>query len=322
VQILRKYISHLFTVFFVLMLSACTEENPDSFQGYAEGEFVYVSSPIGGELEHLAVRKGQTVGKGDLLFSLEQAFEKAGVRDAGEMLKQANDRLANLQKGLRPSEIDAINARLRQAQLSLRLAEAEYRRREALSKKQGVSQEDRDRAHTSYEHEQQMVKQVEAELVTAQTGAREDEIRAAEAQVESAKAKLDQANWNLAQKTRISPYAGLIFDTFYRPGEYVPASRPVLAILPPENRKVRFFVPETVVSQFKTGQPAKISFDGIQNPITGRISYISPQSEYTPPVIYSSTTRAKLVFMLEAVPEDPQAAFLLHPGQPVDVTAE
>ncbi|MGE0087209.1 MAG: HlyD family secretion protein [Desulfococcaceae bacterium] len=314
-----KYISYLFTVFFVLMLSACADKKHDSFQGYAEGEFVYVSSPIGGGLENLAVHRGQTVHKGDLLFSLEQAFEKAGVRDAEQMLKQANDRLANLQKGLRPSEIDAIKARLRQAELSLRLAEAEYRRRAALSKKQSISQEDRDRALTSYEREQQQVKQMESELATAQTGAREDEIRAAEAQVESAKARLDQANWNLAQKILTAPESGLVFDTFYQPGEYVPASRPVLAILPPENRKIRFFVPETVVGLFKTGHAVKISFDGLQTQLTARISYISPQSEYTPPIIYSSKTRAKLVFMLEALPDDPQAAVLLHPGQPVDV---
>ncbi|MEZ4525263.1 MAG: HlyD family efflux transporter periplasmic adaptor subunit [Desulfobacterales bacterium] len=319
---MERYILHLALVLSVLMLCACTDEKTDSFQGYAEGEFVYVSSPIGGELARLAVEKGQTVGKGDLLFSLEQAFETAGVRDAEEMLKQANDRLANLQKGLRPSEIDAINARLRQAQLSLRLAETEYRRRVALSRKQGVSQEERERALTAYEHEQQKVKQVEAELAIAQSGAREDEIHAAEAQVESAKARLEQANWNLAQKTRISPEAGLIFDTFYETGEYVPPTRPVLALLPPENRKVRFFVPETAVGQFKTGQKVKISFDGLQTPLNAHVSYISPQSEYTPPVIYSSKNRAKLVFMLEALPDDPRSAVLLHPGQPVDVIAE
>lgn len=317
-----KYILHLATVLFALMLSACTDNSPDSFQGYAEGDFVYVSCPFGGEIAHLAVQKGQTAGKGDLLFSLEQVFETAGVRDAEEMLKQANDRLANLQKGLRPSEIDAIKARLRQAQLSLRLAETEYRRRLALSKKQGVSQEERERSLTAYEHEQQKVKQVEAELAIAQSGAREDEIHAAEAQAESAKARLEQAKWNLAQKTRTSPASGLVFDTFYKPGEYVPAARPVLALLPPENRKVRFFVPETVVGQFKTGQKVKISFDGLQTNINAHVSYISPQPEYTPPVIYSSKNRAKLVFMFEALPDDIHSAVLLHPGQPVDVIAE
>jgi len=316
---MKTYTSPLFFFLFMLIFSACTSENNNTFQGYAEGEFLYLSSPLGGALEYLAVKKGQTVQKGDILFSLEQEFEKAGVRDATETLNQAMNKLANLQKGLRSSEIDAIKARLKQAELSLQLAEAEYKRRAVLFKKQNISEEERDKYYKAYEQEQQRVRQIKAELETAQLGAREDEILAAQAQSESAKAKLDQANWNLAQKTLAAPDAGLIFDTFYCQGEYVPAARPVLALLPPSNIKVRFFIPETIVSQFKIGESVKISFDGVQTPVNAHISFISPQSEYTPPIIYSSKSRAKLVFMLEAVPDDLKSAVLLHPGQPVDV---
>ena len=52
--------------------------------------------------------------------------------------------------------------------------------------------------------------------------------------------------------------------------------------------------------------------------LTGKVNFISPQAEYTPPVIYSRDSRAKLVFMVEIV-FDPQTAANLHPGQPVDV---
>ncbi len=316
---MKTYISLIFLIFFMLIFSACSSEKNNTFQGYAEGDFLYLSSPLGGSLENLTVKKGQTVQKGDMLFSLEQEFEKAGAHDATEIFKQANNRLANLQKGLRPSEIDAIKARLKQAELSLQLAEAEYKHHALLFKKQNISEEERDKYHKAYEQEQQQVRQIEAELKTAQLGAREDEIFAAEAQAESAKAKLDQANWNLAQKTLTAPDTGLIFDTFYRQGEYVAGGRPVLALLPPGNIKVRFFVPETLVSQFKIGESVKISFDGTQTPVNAHISFISPQSEYTPPIIYSSKSRAKLVFMLEALPDDLKSALILHPGQPVDV---
>lgn len=105
-------------------------------------------------------------------------------------------------------------------------------------------------------------------------------------------------------------------------GEFVPAGYPVVSILPPGNIKVRFFVPETVVGTLASGQEVSLAYDGAAKNYRGIISYISPQAEYTPPIIYSRETRSKLVFMVEAkiIPADQAAA--LHPGQPVDVRLE
>ena len=110
----------------------------------------------------------------------------------------------------------------------------------------------------------------------------------------------------------------MVFDTFYRQGEWVAAGRPVVALLPPQNIKVRAFVPETRYGTIQTGQNVRITVDGRPEPLVGKVSYISPRTEYTPPVIYSREARSKLVFMIEAV-LDPEAAKTLHPGQPVDV---
>ena len=115
--------------------------------------------------------------------------------------------------------------------------------------------------------------------------------------------------------------SGFVVDTFYQEGEFVPAAYPVVSMLPPGNIKVRFFVPETVLGTLSVGQKLAVSFDGSNGTIPAAISYISPQSEYTPPVIYSRETRSKLVFMVEALPAADAAAGL-HPGQPVDVRPE
>src|SRR5207244_4766480 len=88
--------------------------------------------------------------------------------------------------------------------------------------------------------------------------------------------------------------------------------------LPPQNIKVRAFVPETRVGSIHYDDPIQVTVDGVQNPFIGKVSYISPRAEYTPPVIYSRESRAKLVFMVESV-SDPGASANLHPGQPVDV---
>jgi HlyD family secretion protein len=110
----------------------------------------------------------------------------------------------------------------------------------------------------------------------------------------------------------------LVFDTLYREGEWVAAGRPVVMLLPPENIKVRAFVPETRIAAITTGAPVRVTVDGVSEAFAGRVSYISPRAEFTPPVIYSRESRAKLVFMIEAV-FDPEVARKLHPGQPVDL---
>jgi HlyD family secretion protein len=83
--------------------------------------------------------------------------------------------------------------------------------------------------------------------------------------------------------------------------------------------KVRFFVPETKLGGIKVGQKVSLACDGCGNPIDAAVSFIAPQAEFTPPVIYSKDNRAKLVFLVEAKPAA-QDATRLHPGQPVDVT--
>lgn len=316
---MRKFSARIhFFIFLMFISSACTKTEPEFFSGYAEGDYVYISSPLGGRLEQLAVRKGQSVHAGELLFSLEQTFEAAGVREAMAVLRQAENKLADLQKGLRPSEIEALTARLRQAESSLQLAESEYNRRIKLYKTHTVAAEERDRARTEYEREIQRVKEIKSEIETAGLGARSDAVSAAQAAVESAKAGLEQAQWTLTQKTRTAPRDSLVFDTFYEPEEWVAPGHPVLSLLPPENIKIRFFIPETVKSRFRIGQKIVVSFDGRDRPVPAVISFISPQAEYTPPIIYSAQTRAKLVFMAEAVP-DARFVALIQPGQPVDI---
>ncbi|HEY3306264.1 MAG TPA: efflux RND transporter periplasmic adaptor subunit [Candidatus Binatia bacterium] len=130
--------------------------------------------------------------------------------------------------------------------------------------------------------------------------------------------RLAKAEWELSQKRQSAPQAGLVFDTFYRPGEWVAAGRPVVAILPPENTKVRAFVPEARVAMIHPGDKVRVTVDGLAEPVAGKISFISPKAEYTPPVIYSRDMRDKLVFLVELA-FDPAVAAKLHPGQPVDV---
>lgn len=291
-------------------------------QGYVEADYVHVASPVAGALAELRVRRGQQVAAGAPLFLLEQDFERAALSVATHSLKQSMDKLANTMKGQRPTELAAIGARLAQADTSLRLAQAEFQRRQKLYAERTISAEELDKARTEYELKVQQVRETSANLSTARLGGRTDEVSAAQAEVEAAKARVEQAAWTLKQKSQVAPQTALVFDTLFAQGEWVPAGKAVAVLLPAGNIKVRFYAPEELVGRLSLGLEAQVLVDGVSDsgkgPVPVRISYISPQAEYTPPILFSSQSRAKLVFLVEAQPA-PDDAPRLHPGQPVDV---
>ena len=300
------------------MLLACTDDGPRTYQGYAEGEYVRVAAPYAGMLQVLSVRRGGQVKTGDALFALEQENEAAARREAEERLKNAEAQLANLTKGRRQPELDAIVAQLAQSEAALKFSAAQLQRRQELVARNFVSRESLDEARSSYDRERQRIEELKAQLATAKLAARPDEIKAAQYSVEVARAALAQADWRLGQRSIASPVTGLVQDTFFVTGEWVNANQPVVSLLPPQNIKVRFFVEEKLLGGVRIGQKVSMTCDGCPAPVAAQVTFISSQAEYTPPVIYSREERAKLLFLVEAR-TSPQDAVRLHPGQPLDV---
>lgn len=134
----------------------------------------------------------------------------------------------------------------------------------------------------------------------------------------AAEKNLTEATWAYGQKSVSSPIDGMVFDTYYRAGEKVTARTPVVAILAPSNIQVLFFIPENQLSTIKVGQAITIHCDECKQQTMATIYYISPEAEYTPPIIYHQDTRYKLVYRVKAkLP--PTIATQFHPGQPLDI---
>ncbi|MEX3824284.1 HlyD family secretion protein, partial [Paraburkholderia sp. BR14262] len=165
------------------------------------------------------------------------------------------------------------------------------------------------------------VRELQNQVRVANLPGRSAQIAAQAADVEAARASLAQAQWRLDQKRVSVPSGGLVYDTLFRVGEWVQAGNPVVQMLPPQNVKVRFFVPETIVGSLAPGRKVNVRCDGCAALVPATITWISNAAEYTPPVIYSNENRAKLVFMIEARPSA-EDAVKLHPGQPVEVTLQ
>jgi HlyD family secretion protein len=300
------------------LLAGCGRDPSGFVQGYVEGEYVHVASPQPGQLEKLAVQRGKQVKKGDLLFVLESGSEQAERDEAARKLVQAQSNLDDAKRGMRPTEIDALQAQFQQAQAAQVLSDKEFNRQERLVRTGASAMQELDRARATRDQDRKNVARIQADLETAGLGSRPDQIAAAAAAVRAQEAALAHADWALSQKTQYAPADGVVFDTLYQQGEWIAAGRPVVSLLPPGNMKVRAFVPEGRIGNIRYGGEVKVFVDGVAEPSVGKVSFISPRAEYTPPVIYSQESRGKLVFLVEVVFE-PATAAKLHPGQPVDV---
>lgn len=302
-----------------LAVLGCEKPANDAWQGYIEGEFVLLASPYAGQLEKLHVRRGDRVEAGKPVFALESESERAARQEAVERLKSAEARLENLQAARRAPEIDALRAQLTQARTAAQLSASQLEQQQKLFKGGFIAEARLDEARSAHERNQARVAEVQAQLRSARLPlGREAELAAAEGEVAAAKAAVAQAAWRLEQKSAAAPVAALVQDTYFVQGEWVVAGRPVVSLLPPGNLKARFYVPEGMLSAMKPGLELQILCDGCSAPIAARVSFVSNQAEYTPPVLYSKESRSKLVFLVEAR-LDPSVSDRLRPGQPVDV---
>lgn len=302
------------------LLAACGGKKDDAWSGYAQADYVYVAAPLAGTLSDLYVQSGQAVTRGKPLFALESESEKAAREEANARLSAATYQAADTDKGRREPEVAVNQAQLAQARAQAALAEHDLARKRELVGRGFISKAQLDEAQTALAQARARVTELSSTVQVARLPARADERAAADAQVEAARQVLRQTEWRQQQKQQTAPADAQVADTFFRPGEFVAAGQPVVALLPPANLKARFYVPEAELSRVALGQGVTLQCDGCGAAIAARISFIATRPEYTPPVIYSNEQRSKLVFMVEALPAPADAA-RLRPGQPLDVRA-
>ena len=267
----------LFALLLFLLLAACGRSDDHAWLGYAEGDNAFIAAPQPGWVSSLRVERGTAVHRGDLLFTLDDTAQIA----------QRDQAIASLQTD---------KAALAQEQANLQYARQQLLRQTGLARANAGTPTNLDLAKSNYEQSAARIAQLQA-------------------QISQTNASLAGASYSLSQRNVVAQTDGRVEDVYFRPGEYVPASTPVLSVLPPKNIYVRFFVPEPQFGKVHIGQKVRITCDGCK-PMDATITFIAQQEEFTPPVIFSVGVREKLVFKLEA---RAPGGLRLNPGQPVQV---
>src|SRR5215467_1270827 len=292
---------------------------PVQWQGYAEADFIKVGPTQQGLLTSLYVARGSKVEAGAPLFDQDDVNDIAARDQTARQLKQAEEQLANLEAGGKPTEIQQAEANLADAHATRDKLQSDLKRNEELVKNGGVSKQLVEDQRADLRSALAKVQGLEAAVAQMRAPiGREGEIKAQRQLVESLRAAVTMAQWRIDQRHVKAPAAGIVADVLARPGETIPAGGPVVSLLPPDNIFVRFFVPEPRLAEVHVGDKVTLKCDRCAADLAATVSFISPQAEFTPPVIYSEASRAKLVYMVEARPPR-ERAILINPGQPMAV---
>jgi HlyD family secretion protein len=287
-----------------------------TLSGYVEGEALYPASPLSGRLVEINVQRGDSVEAGKVLFQVDPAQGEAARNEAVAGTQAARALAEDARRGQRPAELGVFEAQVAAARAVLHEAETSLARVKPLTEAGAASRAQLDQAVAERDTARANVRALEKQLQVAKLGQREDQRQAADERVRQAEAQVAAAESRLADMSPVAPAAGRIEDVFFQQGEWVPANQPVLALLPSDRVRLRFFVPQGEAAKYAVGTDVTFSCDGCAAGLTAKVSYVSPRPEFTPPVIYSREARDRMVFLVEAMPASSEG---LVPGLPIDV---
>ncbi len=311
----------LIGLFVLWLIFSGRSRDEGAFLGYVEGDLLYIGPVEGERLGGLGVEVGDDVKLGAPLFAMETPLLDAQRKEASDRIAQMKAALENLQAALnRPQQVAVLQAAVKRAEAELVLSRLTFQRQKTLYAERDVAKSTLDTAQMALSRDEAALTEAKRQVDAALLTGRSQEINGAEATMRQAHSQLNQLDIRIGRQTVFAPAAGVVQDVFFRPGEMVTAGQPVLSLLPPENRKARFYVPQAKLVQIGLGRQVKIACDGCPADLHARIFYVAGREEFTPPVIFSDEERDKLVFKIEARMEG--AARELPLGLPIRVYIE
>lgn len=324
-------------VFMVLLVSVALfvywgQRNSKSRELFYSGTIEATQSNLAfqtaGRVVSVAVREGERVAGGQILAELDRQELKARQEQAEAALEQAVKGREQLETLLAiygktlPAEVDRARAGVESATDVFRDNEKNYQRYEQLFSRGVVSEKERDALKLAYDTAKTKLAEANAVLKQAKSNlgrieAARTDIEAARAQTASVRAALDQATIQMQYTTLKAPYAGIITSRNVEPGEVVTPSREVITLADLSTVDLKIFVDETEIGKVKPGQQVEVRVDTFPDKaFSGRVSFISPEGEFTPKIIQTRKERVKLVYLVKVSIPNPQIE--LKSGMPAD----
>jgi HlyD family secretion protein len=290
-----------------------------SASGTIEAREIHVASKVGGQVVRLLFEEGTRVRAGETLALVDHVAVDIQLRRAEAGVALASAQLSLLRKGARTEDIQQAEAVLRQAEAALAVADADARRMRGLSEKGSVTPKQREDAEARQTVAREQANAARESVRKLRRLVRPEEIEAAEARLAEAGATADLLKNAVADSTIAAPFEGVVTARPVEAGELLtPGS--VIAVLSELDRvHVMLYITEAELARVRLGDAAEVRVDGWPDrTFEGRVTYLSPQAEFTPKNIQTKEDRVKLVFGMKVEILNPDG--LLKPGLPADAT--
>ncbi len=287
--------------------------------GTIEATTVTVGTKVPGRLLQRLVDEGAVVTKGQILASIDprDASDERAIRRAD--LVSARAAVADLKAGSRSEEIRAAQATVVRLQAEAHRSEQDAVRSEALYRKEVIPRRELDQARAARQGAAAAVREAEEHLALLRRGSRVDTIRQAEARIVAAEAALSLAETKMREAQLSAPMNGVVLTKHAEPGELLSVGAPVVTIARLDEVWVRGYIPEPSLGAVRVGQTVSVYSDSWKNkPLTGTISFIASEAEFTPRAVQTESERVKLMYRIKVVVANPDQR--LKPGMPVDIT--
>jgi len=290
-----------------------------TLSGTVDARQIDVSFQAPGRIARLLADEGQSVQAGKVVAELDATDLQLAAQRARAQTESARNAYAALKAGARPQELRGAEAAVAQAEADRQFADLAVVRTRELVSQHFVSPEQMDRARTTADAAAARQDQASQTLALLRAGARREDLQRAQSDVEAAQAAQATADRMLGYAALVSPVGGIVSVRLAEAGQVVAAGQPVLRIAELTRPWVRAYLAEADLTRVQLGQPVEVRVDGLPGQVLhGKLSFISPQAEFTPKTVETKALRVDLVYRIKVDVDDPQGRLKI--GMPADVT--
>lgn len=274
---------------------------------------------VGGRLAEMHVEEGDAVAQGALLAVLDKQPFTDDLRLAEAEVAARRAEFQKFKTGSRPEEIAQAEALVAERQAAVDNARRLFERQARLRRSGTASQQAYDDAKARRSEAEARLKSARETLDLARQGFRTEDIAAASATLEIARARRDRAQTALDDTELHSPASGIVLSRIREPGAIVAPAAPVYTVSLSEPVWVRTYVREPDLGRVRPGMKALVTTDTRPDlPYQAHVGFISPVAEFTPRNVETADLRTDLVYRLRVIVDEPDTG--LRQGMPVTVT--
>jgi HlyD family secretion protein len=316
-----RFLRLISTLTLAALLGACNSGSDSStieLSGTVDAREAALAFQVSGRIARLHADEGDAVTAGQMIAELDPRDYELTLQRARAEADAAAQALAALKAGTREQELRVAEAAVARAKSERDFARSEVERIRQLVPKQLAAQQQLDQTRLQYKVAVAGLEQAEQNLRLLREGPRQEDIDQAAAELAARRAAVETARQQLDYVRLPSPADGVLSVRLAEPGEVVAAGTPVMRLAELSHPWVRAYLNENDLSRVRLGQEAEVRVDGLPDKVfKGKLSFISPQSEFTPKTVETRELRVDLVYRIKVEVENPDG--LLKIGMPADV---